>query len=120
MTDAQKIAEEALAELERAEAKFAPFNSAHEGYAVMLEEVEELWDVIKLNPKKMSWEDIQKSGYGVAALRHRETKRPDPVLADDSQRAWMRDEAIQVAAMAIRFVKCLDDQWGKPDGGPEE
>lgn len=49
------------------------FNSAHEGYAVILEELDELWDEVKKNGQKR---DIQK----------------------------MRDEAIQVAAMAMRFV----------------
>jgi hypothetical protein len=50
--------------------KFGPFNSAHEGYAVIKEEVDELWDAIKSN---------QSSG---------------------AQRA----EAVQIAAMAIRFI----------------
>lgn len=37
-------------ELERAIAKFpAPFGNAHEGYAVLLEEVDEAWDAIKKN-----------------------------------------------------------------------
>jgi hypothetical protein len=52
---------------------YPSFNSAHEGYAVLLEEFDELWDEVKKNP----------------------TKR-DP--------AAMRKEAIQVAAMAIRFA----------------
>lgn len=29
--------------------RFAPFNSAHEGYAVILEELDEMWDDIKAN-----------------------------------------------------------------------
>lgn len=49
------------------------FNSAHEGFAVLKEEVDELWDQVKINQKKR---DIEK----------------------------MRSEAIQVAAMAIRFA----------------
>ncbi len=48
-------------------------NSAHEGYAVLLEEVDELWDHVKVKQGKR---DI----------------------------AAMRKEAIQVAAMAIRFM----------------
>jgi hypothetical protein len=43
--------EEALAriqgEYERAAARFAPFNTPHEGYAVILEELDELWDEVK-------------------------------------------------------------------------
>lgn len=35
------------AEVLRAQAKYPPFNSAHEGYAVLLEEVDELWQEVK-------------------------------------------------------------------------
>jgi hypothetical protein len=45
------LAEEVNAELARAEAKFKPYNSAHEGYAVVLEELDELWDEVKKNGK---------------------------------------------------------------------
>lgn len=38
-------------ELERAEAKHKPFNSHHEGYAVIQEEVDELWDDVKADRK---------------------------------------------------------------------
>ncbi len=56
-------------EVMRAKAKFQRFNSAHEGYAVLKEEVDEMWDDVKRNRKP---ESLQ--------------------------------EAIQVAAMAVRFV----------------
>lgn len=56
-----------LAELARARSIHAPMNTAHEGYAVLLEEVDELWDAIK--------------GDGD-----------------------IREEAVQVAAMAIRLL----------------
>lgn len=67
------ITREAEQEFRRASSIHPPFNSAHEGYAVLLEEVEELWDEVKKSPKNR---DIPK----------------------------MREEAIQVAAMALRFV----------------
>jgi len=45
----EMIFDEVRTELRRAEGKFGPFASAHEGYAVLLEEVDELWDAIKAN-----------------------------------------------------------------------
>lgn len=65
-------------EVAAAEAKWPAMNSAHEAFAVMKEEVDELWDHVKTNQKKR---DI----------------------------AAMRAEAIQVAAMAVRFVRDICD-----------
>lgn len=63
-----------IEELNRANAHFPPFNSAHEGFAVLLEEVDELWDIVRL-------------------------KQTSP-----GRDARMRAEAIQVMAMAWRFL----------------
>jgi hypothetical protein len=60
-------------ELDSANEKFPLFNSSHEGYAVILEEVDELWDEIKGNKDPMSL-------------------------------VRQKDEAVQVAAMAIKFL----------------
>jgi hypothetical protein len=54
------------------------FNSAHEGKAVIEEELDELWLAIKENPKN----EMER----IARLRN------------------MKEEAIQVAAMALRFL----------------
>lgn len=56
-------------ELRAAMEKFGPMASAHEGYAVIQEELDELWDEVKAG------------------------NRPNA-----------RAEAIQVAAMAVRFL----------------
>lgn len=61
-------------EVLQAEANWPPMNSAHEAYAVLLEEVDELWAHVKTKQ------------------RHRNL-------------AAMRTEALQVAAMAIRFAR---------------
>ena len=60
------------AEYQRAVSLHGAFSSTHEGYAIIQEEVDELWDGIKKN--------------------------------DD--RKLLKEEAIQIAAMAIRF--CID------------
>ena len=50
-----------VSELYRAKEQHNWFNSRHEGYAVLLEEVDELWDVIKGDgsPTKIYEEAIQ-------------------------------------------------------------
>lgn len=64
--------EEAYLEVRRAKAKHpGEFKSFHEGYGVLLEEVDELWDEIKMNTH---------------------------------DRTSIREEAIQVAAMALRIA----------------
>lgn len=75
MTDTEVIYEAVLYELARAELEFPPFNSAHEGWAIIKEELDELWEVVKLKQDTPGREE---------SLQH---------------------EAIQVAAMAIRFIK---------------
>jgi len=68
-------------ELLRATKKFGAFNSAHEGYAVLLEEVEELWEEIKKKPRsqyKMKTESIQ-----IAAMALRLILDCYPILDKD-------------------------------------
>jgi len=62
-------------ELIEATGKFGPFASTHEGYAIILEEVDEMWEAIKLN-------DVEQA----------------------------RKEAIQIGAMALRFL--IDTEEG--------
>lgn len=71
------VVDEVVNEYLRASNKFAPFNSAHEGFAVLKEEVDELWDEVKKNPAK---------------------------VGEQTRRLQMRAEAIKVAAMALRFL----------------
>lgn len=66
------------AEVSSAESKWPPLNSAHEAWAVLMEEVDELWDHVRVNQKRR---DL----------------------------SAMRKEAIQVAAMAVRFVRDVCD-----------
>jgi hypothetical protein len=67
----KQAADGALVEALRAGDKWNPFNSLHEGYAVILEELDELWEEVK---------------------------------EKQHSRDRLRTEALQVAAMAIRFA----------------
>lgn len=74
---AADVMDELMAALE----SYPAFNSAHEGFGILKEEVDELWDEVKV---KQGNRDIEK----------------------------MRKEAVQVAAMAIRFIAdvCHDEK----------
>ena len=64
-------------EYEKASKKFPNFHSTHEGYAVIKEELDELWDNIKNNTSK----------------------------------ELLKEEAIQVGAMALRFlIDCCEEK----------
>ena len=66
------------AEVAIAQNKYPRFNSGHEGYAVLLEEVEELWEVVR--------------------------NHHAGVDDDQGYRLRLRAEATQVAAMAVRII----------------
>jgi transcriptional regulator with XRE-family HTH domain len=71
-------------ELKRANKLYGTsFASAHEGYAILLEELDELWDEIK-------------------------KKHPDQTR--------LREEAIQVGAMALKFIASLQS-WNLAEQG---
>jgi len=67
-TDAAAL-DAVVAELRAAERKFHAFHSGHEGYAVIREELDELWDAVKRD-----------------------------VIVEAKR------EAVQIAAMALRFI----------------
>lgn len=69
----EKAYELVQAEVERAISLYPAFRSHHEGYAIIKEEVEELWEIIK--------------------------RKPDSVKLEE-----LREEAVQTAAMALRFL----------------
>lgn len=61
-------ATDARAEAGRAMALYAPFNSLHEGFAVLLEEVDELWDEIKKKPAARDIDKIHTEATQIAAM----------------------------------------------------
>lgn len=62
-----KASEEIAAEAMLARLKFNPFNSSHEGYAVLAEELDELWDEVKANNVEQAIEEAVQ--VGAMALR---------------------------------------------------
>jgi NTP pyrophosphatase (non-canonical NTP hydrolase) len=73
----KKLCDATFEEIKRAKSMYGDFASCHEAYAVLLEEVDELWDEVK--------------------QRHQD-------------KAKIRKEALQVAAMAIRMAAELTEE----------
>lgn len=86
-------------ELEQANALHAPFASAHEGYAVLIEEAEEAAD--ELDSMKLGLEMLWNS------IRHDKSCDVQRGHARTIERVAVRlaAEAIQVAAMARKFTE---------------
>lgn len=70
MTTKEEVVKEALAELDRAIQKFPSFRSFHEGYGIIKEELDELWEEIKSHDKKEDWnkESIYKEALHLSAM----------------------------------------------------
>jgi len=83
MVDVDNVLALVRAEIERAVKKHGPMHSPHEGYAVIKEEVDELWDDVK-----------------------RDLGRTDGALT----------EAMQIAAMGVRYVCDLAPGRRPPTG----
>ena len=75
-----KVLNDVCEELKTAIETHSLFTSPHHGYAIILEELDELWDEVK---KKNSIRDVKN----------------------------MRAEAVQVAAMAIKFIMSMENDW---------
>jgi len=85
-------------ELERAQGKFKPFGSAHEGWAIIQEEIEELQEEIdKMKEKqKALWVSVKGNE------KEKQLNEADELYQNTLA---LIIEAIQVAAMARRFSK---------------
>jgi len=63
-----KAIDDLITELALARRNFPPFNTAHEGYAVLYEEVDELWDEVKKSPAKRDLVKMRAEAIQVAAM----------------------------------------------------
>lgn len=66
--DVNQALEEIGQEVMRARANHSGFRSAHEGYAVILEEVDELWDEVRRNRFDRSPERMRAECRQIAAM----------------------------------------------------
>ena len=67
----RSIAFECTAEVMKAMENWPKFNSAHEGFAILSEEVDELWDHVKTNQKRRDIDAMRKECIQVAAMAMR-------------------------------------------------
>lgn len=80
------VADEIMEGYLKARQKHAPMHSPHEGYAVILEELDEVWEEVKRwNPRSAYTAALDQGKYEENLKR-------------------MRKEALHVAAMALAFV----------------
>ena len=82
----EEILEDVFEEVNKIYPEFAPYNSSHEAYAVLLEEMDEFWKSVKMGKK-----DIDEDGR--------------------TRNKAMKDEIIQVAAVAIATLKTLQVKY---------
>ena len=68
MNRIDKIIENVKQELLNATEKFGKFHNFHEGYAVLLEEVDELWDEIKNKNHSSQKSCVESEAIQVAAM----------------------------------------------------
>ena len=58
-------------EIEEDRNKFDPIGNLHEGYAVLLEEVDELWDEVRKQPSVRRKSDVMSELVQIAAMAQR-------------------------------------------------
>lgn len=79
----RNLSEEVVVEVRSATKAHGPMKSRHEAFAVIFEELDEFWDEVKLNPRKMT------------------------ELEEAAWRFRMKRELIQTAAMCVRAIHDL-------------
>lgn len=64
----REIFEKILKEFQKANDKYPPFRSAHEGYGVLLEEIAEVFDHVRKKPQERNMEELEGELVQVAAM----------------------------------------------------
>lgn len=102
----EKMEAAAEAEYEKILAKWGVFHSAHEGYAVLLEEVEEAQEEMESLREDMKalWGKIREDAEDEAAEIAAE------IYADTIRGAA---ELMQVGAVCLRFITSYGKDWGR-------
>ena len=60
-----------IKEIQTATKNWPAFNSAHEGWGVLAEEIDELWTHVKTNQKRRNIDEMRKEAIQVAAMAMR-------------------------------------------------
>lgn len=68
MKDVDKFLEDVADEFKDATKKHGGFNSCHEGYAVLLEEVDELWEQVRLKRSQRDLKAMRGECVQIAAM----------------------------------------------------
>jgi hypothetical protein len=71
---APEFLEDIRAEVQRAETVYVPLHSLHEAYAVILEELDELWDQVRMKDHERDPVAIRKELIQIAAMAWRTAK----------------------------------------------
>lgn len=66
--DLTKISQEIMREAVRARDRYSPYNSLHEAYAVLKEEIEEFWTEVKKRPNNRFKKSIRKEVIQIGAV----------------------------------------------------
>lgn len=64
----RQFLQDVASEVVHATAEYPPMNSLHEGYAVILEELDELWDEIKKKPRTRNLDHLYTEAVQTAAM----------------------------------------------------
>jgi hypothetical protein len=104
--------EHVAAELTRARSKHADIHNLHEGYAVLLEELDELWERVRMpnTDHGGDWSTLREL-VQIGAMAQRIAE--DVILRNDQKKA----EELVGRVVEVGDIECLQDESGQPKAG---